>query len=101
MKKIEVTYPDFSGKCISITIKDDSVSHDLFDAHFENQGGRLFVVGTVPENATDSDWVAGHINSVAWDRITDYFTFPDMVSYQKAIKISEDHSNNNPQSEEC
>ena len=91
MDDLKITYPDFSGKCLSITTQDDSASRDLFDPHFENQGGKLFIVGTTPENATESNWVSGQISAVAWDRVTDYFIFPDMDSYQKAIKISEDH----------
>lgn len=83
-------YPDFSGKCISITIMDDDRNHDLFDPKFELQGGRLFIIGTTPKGATVSDWVEGVTGAVAWDRVTDYFLFDDLESYYAATKKSEE-----------
>ena len=85
------SYPDFKGKVLSITIKDDTVNRDLVDPYFENQAGRIFIIGTVPKGATESDWVEGCLSSVAWDRITDYFTFDSLESYSKAIQVSEDY----------
>lgn len=85
------SYPDFKGKVLSITIKDDTINRDLIDPHFENQAGRIFIIGTVPKGATESDWVEGCQNSVAWDRITDYYIFDNLDAYLKAIKISEDY----------
>ncbi len=83
--------PDFSGKCISISLIDDSVSHDLCNPHFEYQGNRLFIVGTIPEGATESDWAANKIGAIAWDRVLQYFVFDNLKDYQKAIKKSEDY----------
>ena len=85
-------YPDFSGKYISITIKDDEISHDLFDPKFENQAGRIFITGITPHGATESNWVSGIKSAVAWDRVTDYFLFDDIESYNKAVKISEEYN---------
>ena len=90
--------PDFKGKCISITIMDDDDSHDLFDPRFEYQGGRLFIIGTVPKGATQSDWVLGFTSEVAWDRVTDYFVFDDKKSYEKAVKISKEYTNDQTES---
>jgi len=84
-------YPDFKGKVLSITIKDDTINRDLIDPHFENQAGRIFIIGTVPKGATESDWVEACKSSVAWDRITDYFTFDSLEEYSKAIQVSEDY----------
>jgi len=83
--------PDFSGKCLSITIADDDVSHDLYDPHFEYQGNRLFLIGTVTEESTDSKWNANCQGGIAWDRVTDYFVFKDLEAYREAVKISADH----------
>ncbi len=96
MNDLKEKLPDFSGKCISITIKDDSLSHDLNNPHFELQGGRLFVVGTVPEGATKSNWVVNCQSGVAWDRVTDYFIFENLESYKKAIKISAEFHKDDP-----
>lgn len=81
--------PDFSGKCISMMLIDDSHSHDLDNPHFEYQGGRLFIIGTIPEAATDTGWSANQIGGVAWDRVRDYVLFDSLESYTKAVEISE------------
>lgn len=87
--------PDFSGKCISITIMDDTNSHDLENPQFEYQGNRLFIVGNVPVGSTDSDWVANCQGAIAWDRVTDYYVFENLEAYTKAIKVSEEYAKNN------
>jgi len=88
---MQETYPDFNGKVISITIKDDTINRDLIDPHFENQAGRIFIVGTVPKEATESGWVEGCSCSIAWDRITDYFVFENLEAYLKAVGISKEY----------
>ncbi len=84
--------PDFSGKVASLTICDDDTNHDLVDPSFELQGGRLFVIGSTPKGATESDWtvgvVCGVVCGVAWDRVTDYFLFDSLDECQLAIEIS-------------
>jgi len=47
-------FPDFSGKTTSMVLIDESRSHDLDNPRFEYQGGRLFIIGIVPEIATES-----------------------------------------------
>jgi len=86
-----MNFPDFKGKCLSITIMDDDINHDLFDPHFEEQAGRVFIIGTVPRGATESDWIAGCQSAVAWDRVTDYHVFDSLEDYSKAIETSEEH----------
>ena len=87
---MQETYPDFKGKCLSILTQDDTANHDLFNPHFENQAGRIFIVGTVPKDSTESNWNTGNIVSVAWDRVAEYYTFEDLETYYKATKISEE-----------
>jgi hypothetical protein len=81
-------YPDFSGKCLSISLVDDETSHDLYDPIFEVLCGRLFLIGNSPAGATESGWVEGCRSAVAWDRVTDYFVFEDLESYIKGTQIS-------------
>ena len=83
--------PDFSGKCISLDTMDDSVSHDLCDPLFEYLGGRLFIVGTIPQNSTESNWTVGCKGSVAWERVTSYTLFDDPDEFANAIKVSALH----------
>lgn len=82
--------PDLSGKCVSINIIDNTASHDLNNPRFEYQGGRLFIIGTVPKGATVSDWSSGRESVIAWERVTDYFVFKDLDDYYRAIKKSDE-----------
>jgi hypothetical protein len=92
MKKNKKDYfPDFSGKCLSISIRDDSTSHDVCDPHFEFQGERLFIIGTVPCGATASDWCENKTVAIAWDRVSEYYVFDDFKDYEKAVKNSENY----------
>ncbi len=88
MKKEKL--PDFSGKCLSIALRDDSFSHDLYDPHFEYQGGILFIIGTIPKGATESDWSANHTGAVAWSSVKDYVIFENLNDYNKSINKSEE-----------
>ena len=90
--------PEFSGKCISMNLIDEQHSHDLNNPHFEYQGGRLFIIGTIPEVATDSGWSANQIGAVAWDRVRDYILFDSLETYIKAVKISEEFDNSSTSS---
>ncbi len=81
--------PDFSGKCISMSVSNSECSHDLFNPRFEYQGGQLFIVGTIPVGATDSGWDANQVGAVAWSGVRSYVLFDDLEAYSKAIAISE------------
>ena len=89
MKTMKNTLPDFAGKCVSISLEDvDDSSYDLYDPHFEMQGGRLFIVGTVPHDATRSNWSEGCLSAVAWDRVTDYVVLDSLIAWKNALKKS-------------
>jgi len=81
--------PDFKGKCLSLSIMDDSHNYDLFNPYFDYQGNRLFILGTIPAGATDSDWSTGCEGAVAWDRVTEYVVFDSVEAYTVAINKSE------------
>jgi len=81
--------PDFKGKCLSISIKDDAFNHDLLNPYLAYQGDRLFIIGTIPKGATDSNWTLGKTGAVAWDRVTEYIEFDDLKDYEKSTGISE------------
>ena len=86
--------PDFSGKTISMMLINESHSHDLDNPRFEYQGGRLFIVGTIPKVATESGWNALHVGAVAWDQVRDYTLFPDLAAYETAVAKSESENGN-------
>jgi hypothetical protein len=81
--------PDFTDKCLSISITSDTASHDLFNPRFEYQGGKLFLIGTVLVGATCSDWVANKVGAVAWELVTEYFVFDNIEEYTVATNMSE------------
>ena len=87
---------DFSGKCISLRVAGSTYSHDLFDPRFEYQGGKLFIIGTVPENASASGWDAGAMAAIDWEHVRKYILFNSLDDYRKADAISEEfHKNEN------
>ena len=89
MSTIEIPQvPDFTGKVLSISTMDDDNSHDLANPGFEMQAGRLFIVGSTPDGASESNWASGARIAVAWDRVTDYYAFDSPERYADAIKIS-------------
>jgi len=83
--------PDFSGKCISCDLLNDDNCLDLCEARLETQGGRLFIVGTIPAGCTSSDWAEGCTAAIAWDRVTSYIVLDSVEEYQRRIAISKDH----------
>jgi hypothetical protein len=89
--------PKFSGKCISMSLIDSTHSHDLNDPHFEYQGGKLYIVGTIPVGATDSGWDANQIGAVSWEQVRNYILFENLEAYTKAIEISEKYQTEDEQ----
>ncbi len=81
--------PDFTGKCISMSLHGDQESHDLNNPRFEYQGGQLFIVGTIPRLATDSGRSANQTGAVAWSQVRNYVLFENLSEYERAVAISE------------
>ena len=86
--------PDFSNKCISMSLIDSESSHDLFDPQFEYQCGKLFIVGKVPVGCSESGWDAGHIGAAEWAQVRSYVLFENLEAYTKAVKISDSYYEN-------
>jgi hypothetical protein len=84
--------PDWSGKCISMNLIDEPHSHDLENPHFKYHGGRLFIIGTIPDMATDSGWSANQIGGVAWDLVRDNVLFENLDSYIEGVRKSEEYN---------
>ncbi len=91
----ELKFPDFSGKCVSFSLKNEDACNDLSNPMFEYQGGRLFVVGKIPKGATKSDWAESFTAAIAWDRVVDYIVFDSEDAFIEATKISEDYDKAN------
>ena len=78
-------FPNFSGKFVSLSIAGDSHTYAMERAHFELQGGRLFLVGIVPHGGSNGDWSEGAGCAVAWDGVTDYLVFNSIEHYLKGL----------------
>lgn len=76
----------FSGKVVSFGSANDTLA--IKDICFENQNGRLFVVGVVPKGATSNDWAVGRPCAIAWEAVTDYMIFDSEDQYARLIEES-------------
>ena len=51
--------PDFSGKLVFVNLAGGGECHQLLaDPRFEDQGGQLFLVGTVPATRWRAKWIS-------------------------------------------
>jgi hypothetical protein len=78
--------PTFTGKILSVLSANEDTSQIIADAKLEIQGGRLFLVGTVPKGGSRVDWMLGLRSAIAWDMVQDYVVFDSLEDYQKRLK---------------
>ncbi len=78
--------PNFTGKTVSFSTTSSTLAVE--NPHFEMQGDRLFVVGTVPKGASNSDWAIGVPCAVAWSAVEDYMVFESVQDYTKRLAKS-------------
>lgn len=80
------TLPNFAGKTVTFSTTDATLAVE--NPHFEMQGDKLFVVGTVPKGASSSDWAIGVRCAVAWSEVDDYMIFDSPHDYTKRLAKS-------------
>lgn len=81
--------PNFSKKLVSFSFAGAEDSQCLAHPRWEKQGGRLFLVGTVPRGGSTNDWCEGVTGAVAWDLVSDYLVFDSVADYQARLKTYE------------
>jgi hypothetical protein len=81
MKK--TTLPDFKGKVVSVGLASDHYSYAMNSPHWEIQGGKLFLIGSVPHYGSVRNWSEGVVRAIAWDEVTDYLVFESIDDYIK------------------
>lgn len=81
--------PNFSGKVISVKLENDESSYDFYDSHFEMQGERLFLIGTIPHDSTRSNWSENCTGAIAWECVTAYVVLDSLDAWHKAVKKSQ------------
>ena len=81
--------PDFSRKLVSVSLAGEDDGRAVECPQWEMQGGRLFLVGTVPRGGSTRDWCEGVVSAVAWDQVTDYLVFDSVDHYRERLRIYE------------
>ncbi len=81
--------PDFTKKVVSVSIAGEDDGRCLEHPRWETQGGRLFLVGTVPRGGSRSNWCGGIPSAVAWDAVTDYLVFDSAEHYLERVRVYE------------
>ena len=76
----------FKGKTVTFGTADDNLA--IKNISFEEQFGRIFVVGEIPRGTTNNDWAMGRPCAIAWDSITDYIIFDSEDSYAASLENS-------------
>ncbi|MFZ5571667.1 MAG: hypothetical protein ACOZF0_14795 [Thermodesulfobacteriota bacterium] len=85
--------PDFHGKIVVFYISNapDSLQDGavLEYISFKQFGGKLFVVGRVPEiDAENGDWIANLQGGIAWDAVTSYLIFDSRENYLSRMGLT-------------
>ena len=81
--------PDFTNKVVSVSIAGEEDARCVDHPKWETQGGRLFLVGTVPHGCSTNDWCGGIASAVAWEAVTDYLVFDSAAQYQERLRVYE------------
>jgi hypothetical protein len=82
-------FPDFTNKVVSVSIAGEDDGRCLEHPRWEIQGGRLFLIGTVPSGASTHDWCRGIPSAVAWEAVTDYLVFDSAEQYLERLRVYE------------
>jgi len=79
--------PDFTNKLVSVSFAGADDTHAIEHPRWETQGGRLFLVGTIPRGGSTRDWCEGVECAVAWDEISDYLLFDSVEGYRARLRV--------------
>lgn len=81
MNDLDDTLPDFRGKLVLVALSRSAEDTQLLhDPHFERQGGRLFLVGTIPPKVAPG--YEGVPVAVAWDDVNQYLLLDSLKQYR-------------------
>ena len=84
----EDNLPEFKGKVVALYVANPPACLQngiVFEyASFARQGGRLFVVGRLPEYSPyDNNWNAKLQGGIPWDSVVHYILFDSHEDYAK------------------
>jgi hypothetical protein len=83
---LEERWPDFTDKVVMVQSNIPTVSWRLLSPTFENQGGRIFIVGRSLPN--QDPWPAGSRIGMPWDSVAYYFVFESPEAYLECQRAS-------------
>ncbi len=83
--------PDFSGKVVVLYVSNASRAIEdgivLESPSFTKHGGRLFVVGRVPQLHDDrAGWAVNLEGGIAWESVNHYLVFDSCEEYIRRIR---------------
>jgi len=78
-------FPDVRGKVLVVYCgaRPEWCPSVLQNPSFQEQLGRLFLVGKVPRGTSENDWAAGRRRAIAWDSISEYVVFDNLTDYRR------------------
>ena len=80
--------PDFVGKFVLVAMARSADDTQLLqEAHFERQGGRLFLVGTIPPKVVPG--FEGVRAAVAWDTVSQYVVLDSLKQFRDACILQQ------------
>jgi hypothetical protein len=79
--------PDLTSKVVSLTLAGEEWARVLAHPRWEMQGGRLFLIGTIPPGGSTNDWLAGMMDAIAWEGVAAYIVFDSPEHYAKRLAL--------------
>jgi hypothetical protein len=84
--------PEFGDKLVTIYVTGGGgACNHLQHVTFEVQGGRLFIVGRIPESWGEYNWARGKTAAIAWDCVDRYILFDSIDEYHEESRKWADH----------
>jgi len=71
----------FANRILSVLCIGEDTGQLIANPVWETQGGRLFLVGTVPKKASQDNWMEVLPCAIAWDTVQDHVVFQSINDY--------------------
>jgi hypothetical protein len=78
--------PSFANRVLSVVCVGEDTGQLIANPKWEKQGGRLFLIGTVPKKASQDNWMEDLPCAIAWDTVQDYVVFASIDDYFERLE---------------
>jgi len=85
-RHMKTNIPRFDDKVVSVVCANEDTGQLIYSPQFERQGGRMFIVGSVPNESSQDNWMEGLTTAIAWDTVQDYVVFDSMADFIQRLK---------------